>query len=37
MEHRLSAILAVDVVGYSHLMELDEAETLASLKSTVKT
>ena len=30
---RLAAILAADVVGYSRLMEADEAETLASLKS----
>src|SRR5262245_46173033 len=30
---RLAAILAADVVGYSRLMEQDEAGTLASLKS----
>ena len=32
MERRLCAILAADVVGYSRLMELDEAGTLAQLK-----
>jgi class 3 adenylate cyclase len=32
MERRLAAILAADVVGYSRLMEEDEAETLAALK-----
>ena len=32
-QRRLAAILAADVVGYSHLMELDEAGTLAALKS----
>ncbi|MDF2763292.1 MAG: cya-3 [Rhodospirillales bacterium] len=32
MERRLCAILAADVVGYSRLMELDEAGTLAELK-----
>lgn len=31
MERRLAAILAADVVGYSALMEKDEAGTLASL------
>ena len=31
MERRLAAILAADVVGYSRLMEADEAGTLASL------
>src|SRR5262244_2993816 len=30
---RLAAILAADVVGYSHLMEQDEAGTLAMLKA----
>src|SRR5215472_18140240 len=30
---RLAAILAADVVGYSRLMEHDEAGTLAALKS----
>ena len=33
MERRLAAILAADVVGYSRLMEQDEAGTLATLKS----
>src|SRR5262249_32636712 len=33
MERRLAAILAADVVGYSRLMERDEAGTLAALKS----
>lgn len=33
MERRLTAILAADVVGYSRLMTVDEAGTLASLKS----
>ena len=33
MERRLAGILAADVVGYSRLMEIDEAETLAALKS----
>ena len=32
MERRLAAILAADVVGYSRLMEADEAWTLATLK-----
>ena len=32
VERRLAAILAADVVGYSRLMEQDEAGTLASLK-----
>lgn len=32
MERRLAAILAADVVGYSSLMEADEAGTLAALK-----
>src|SRR5689334_24238062 len=30
---RLAAVLAADVVGYSRLMELDEAGTLDGLKS----
>jgi adenylate cyclase len=34
MERRLAAILAADVVGYSRLMEANEADTLARLKST---
>src|SRR6476469_4373987 len=33
MQRRLAAILAADVVGYSRLMEVDEASTLARLKS----
>ena len=33
MERRLAAILAADVVGYSRLMQLDEAGTLAALTS----
>jgi adenylate cyclase len=33
MERRLSAILAADVVGYSRLMGVDEAGTLAALKT----
>ena len=33
MERRLAAILAADVVGYSRLMEADEAGTLAQLKT----
>ncbi|MEJ2326879.1 MAG: adenylate/guanylate cyclase domain-containing protein [Chromatiaceae bacterium] len=33
MERRLTCILAADVVGYSHLMESAEAETLAALKA----
>jgi adenylate cyclase len=32
-QRRLAAILAVDVVGYSRLMEADEAGTLARLKT----
>jgi len=32
MERRLAAILAADVVGYSRLMEQDEAATLAALR-----
>ena len=33
VQRRLAAILAADVVGYSRLMELDEAGTLAALKA----
>ena len=33
MERRLAAILAADVVGYSRLMEADEAGTRAALKA----
>ena len=32
MERRLAAILAADVVGYSRLIERDEAGTLAALR-----
>jgi adenylate cyclase len=32
-QRRLAAILAADVVGYSRLMQADEAGTLARLKS----
>ena len=32
-QRRLAAILAADVVGYSRLMERDEAGTLATLKT----
>src|SRR5262245_29576889 len=37
MERRLAAILAADVVGYSRLMEADEAGTLTALKDRRKT
>src|SRR6201984_2813063 len=33
VERRLAAILAADIVGYSRLMEVDEAGTLARLKT----
>ena len=33
VQRRLAAILAADVVGYSRLMEQDEAGTLAALKA----
>src|ERR1700744_5421077 len=33
VERRLTSILATDVVGYSRLMEVDEAGTLARLKT----
>jgi adenylate cyclase len=33
MERRLAAVLAADVVGYSRLMGLNEARTLAALKA----
>ncbi len=36
-QRRLAAILAADVVGYSRMMELDEAGTLALLKSRRRT
>ena len=37
LSSRLAAILAADVVGYSQLMEADEAGTLAALKERRKT
>ena len=33
MEHRLAAVLAADMVGYSRLMEIDEVGTLARLRT----
>src|SRR5215469_3117694 len=33
VQHRLVAVLAADVVGYSRLMEQDEAGTFARLKA----
>ncbi len=33
MEHRLAAVLAADMVGYSRLMEIDERGTLARLRA----
>ncbi len=33
MEHRLAAVLAADMAGYSRLMEADEAGTLARLRA----
>src|SRR5262245_45559794 len=33
VERRLAAILAADVVGYSRLMEVDEVESRAQLKT----
>jgi len=35
-QRRLAAILAADVVGYSRLMQLDEAATLAALKERLR-
>ena len=32
MERRLAAVLIADVVGYSHLMEVDEEGTLRRLR-----
>ena len=32
-ERRLAAIMAADVVGYSRLIEQDEAATLAAIKA----
>jgi class 3 adenylate cyclase len=34
LQRRLAAILSADVVGYSRLMGIDEAGTLARLKAT---
>jgi adenylate cyclase len=36
MQRKLAAILAADVVGYSRLMEQDEAGTLAAFKARCK-
>src|SRR5712672_37732 len=36
VQRRLAAILAADIVGYSRLMEADEAGTLAALKARYK-
>ena len=36
MERRLAAILAADVVGYSKMMEKDEAGTLTALSGLIK-
>jgi len=33
VQRKLAAILAADVVGYSHLMEIDEADTLTRLRT----
>jgi adenylate cyclase len=33
MDRKLAAILAADVVGYSRLVEQDEAGTLAALRA----
>ncbi len=33
VQRRLAAILAADVVGYSRMMDVDEAGTLARLKT----
>ena len=35
IQRRLAAILAADVVGYSRLMEADEAGTLAALMDAI--
>jgi adenylate cyclase len=34
MQRKLAAILAADVVGYSRLMEINEADTVVRLGST---
>ena len=36
MERRLAAIVAADLVGYSKLMEKDEAGTLSALSRLIK-
>jgi len=33
VERKLAAILAADLVGYTHLMEVDEAGTLTRLEA----
>ena len=33
VERRLAAIVAADIVGYSHLVEMDEAKTLAAIRT----
>jgi class 3 adenylate cyclase len=33
VERRLAAIVAADIVGYSHLIEMDEAKTLAAIRT----
>ena len=33
VERRLAAIMAADIVGYTRLMEVDEARTLAGIKA----
>ena len=33
VERRLAAIMAADVVGYSRLIEADEARTLAAIRA----
>src|SRR5260221_4219007 len=35
-QRRLAAILAADVVGYSRLMQLDEAGTVAAIKARLR-
>jgi adenylate cyclase len=37
VERRLTAVLAADVAGYSHLIGIDEEGTLARLKAVRKT
>ncbi|ATU94653.1 adenylate/guanylate cyclase domain-containing protein [Phyllobacterium zundukense] len=32
IERRLAAIMATDIVGYSRLIEIDETDTLGSIK-----